>query len=186
MPYTRRLVCVANSVKNGGTCVGGREFTRAALGPWIRPVSSRPAGELSLIEHCFADFSEPALLDVIDIPLLRPSPHLHQTENHLIDSSLSWTRAGRIPFHRVGGLVETPATLWTNSLNSGSGRFNCIPEEEQSLIPALFTLCRSLTFASASRRTEADAAAPQANLRWANIVTNSALPIRSSAIAWVI
>jgi hypothetical protein len=117
-------------MKHGGTCIAGREFTRTMLGPWIRPVSSRSTGELSLLEHCFADYTEPSLLDVIDIHLLRPAPHLHQTENHLVDTSRPWSKAGRVPFARVSGLVERPTILWANSSSSSMGRSNCVTQEE--------------------------------------------------------
>ena len=96
----------------------------------MRPVSGRPAGELSLLEHCFADYTEPSLLDVIEIHLLEPRPHFYQTENHLVDASRQWSKVGRVPFHRLGGLVERPVRLWADSSSSRTGHLNCVTEEE--------------------------------------------------------
>jgi hypothetical protein len=126
MPYTKRIVCLANSSKTGGFCIAGREITPTGVGPWIRPVSDRPTAELNFSDCTYSDGTSPKLLDLIDVPLLRPTPHNHQTENHLIDSSRKWTRVGTLPFAKIREMAETPWTLWTNSGSTSVGYLNCV------------------------------------------------------------
>ena len=45
--YTKTIICLANSRKITGRCVAGKEIAGIKIGAWIRPVSRRPAGELS-------------------------------------------------------------------------------------------------------------------------------------------
>jgi Dual OB-containing domain len=126
MSYTKRIVCLANSTKNGGRCIAGREITETGIGPWIRPVSNSASAELRIDECSYSDGTVPKLLDLIDVPLLRPVPHNHQSENHLIDSSRKWTRAGRLPFAKIREMAEMPWTLWTNSGSTSIGYLNCV------------------------------------------------------------
>lgn len=130
MGYTKRIVCLANSFKTGGLCVAGRELTEAGYGPWIRPVSARLHEELTYLEYRYADGSSAQLLDIVDVPLLRPSPDGHQTENHLIDPKRGWVKRGELPFDQLRNLLEYPASLWTNSEHTSSGLMNCLSREE--------------------------------------------------------
>jgi hypothetical protein len=125
-------VCLANSLKEGGLCVAGREVLQAGFGAWLRPVSARPRAELTYLEYHYVDGSGPALLDVIDVPLLKASPHAHQTENHLIDPSRRWSKIGRCSFSRLPSLLERPATLWRNTGQTAFGRYNCVDWPEAS------------------------------------------------------
>jgi ParB family chromosome partitioning protein len=52
----------------------------------VRPVSARPGAGLIYTDYRFQDNSAPALLDIIDIWFVRPDPHGHQTENHLVET----------------------------------------------------------------------------------------------------
>lgn len=47
MPYTKRIVCLANSRKYKGSCVAGKEIMGNAFGGWVRPVSKKVHGELT-------------------------------------------------------------------------------------------------------------------------------------------
>lgn len=130
MGYVKRIVCLANSLKDGGLCIAGREVLQGGFGGWIRPVGTPPHAELTYLAYRYADGSGPALLDLIDVPLLERMPNGHQTENHVIDGSRGWTKIGRCSFSRLSVLVERPATLWSNSSHTASGKLNCIERSE--------------------------------------------------------
>lgn len=84
---SKEILILANSRKLGGRCVAGIDITN---GRWVRPVSDRPHAEVSAIERRYQDGSEPKLLDVVSIPLLRYSPSAYQTENWLLDPDYFW------------------------------------------------------------------------------------------------
>ncbi len=85
MSYLKRIVCLANSRKYSERCVAGLEVEGTQLSNWVRPVSRLPMGELGLSERKLTDGSDPALLDILEVPLLGLRPLGCQTENHLID-----------------------------------------------------------------------------------------------------
>jgi hypothetical protein len=131
MAYVKRIVCLANSNKNGGTCVAGREILASGqYGEWIRPVSERPTAEISFMESLYSNNQSPKLLDVIDVPLKRPAPRLHQTENHEIDPSRQWIRRGKLAWNEVPRLCDRPATIWPESSPAVCGSNNCISPEQ--------------------------------------------------------
>ena len=130
MSYIKRIVCLAASLKHGGLCIAGREVAPGRFGGWVRPISARPGSELSYLEYRYEDSSSPRVLDVIDVPLLGPSRHGHQTENVLIDGSRRWVRRGRAGFRRLLELKEEPEALWANSGSAGTGRFNFLTPAE--------------------------------------------------------
>lgn len=126
MGYTKTIVCLANSVKYRGACVAGREVLAGGFGGWVRPISGRPAGELTPAEMRYEGRGLPRLLDVMEVPLLGPSPHHHQTENHLIDPQRLWRKRGELSWGRVRELAESPETLWSNAEHTATGQANCV------------------------------------------------------------
>ena len=112
--YIEQIVCLANSRKNSGRCIAGKEVLLHGYGSWIRPVSARPSGEVSEEERRFENGEDPRVLDIIDVPLIVAVPMLHQTENHIIASDCYWTKKGRLPWDEVKHLIDTPASLWSN------------------------------------------------------------------------
>ncbi len=116
MVYTRKIVCLANSRKLEGYCFAGKEVLGKKFGKWIRPVSARDDEEISKTEQTFSDDSQPKLLDIVSIPMLKPQRMRHQQENHLIDDSQRWKRTGRVKKYALPELLDdTPGEIWINA-----------------------------------------------------------------------
>lgn len=127
MAATKRIVCLANSRKISGRCVAGREWDGKAAGAWVRPISSREHEEISEKEREYKDGSDPKVLDVIDIPLMRSRARTFQSENWLIDDRYYWEKAGRVSWTQLGTLVDAAGTLWSNGYSTKQGRNDRVP-----------------------------------------------------------
>jgi hypothetical protein len=133
MAYTKRIVCLANSSKNGGRCFAGREVDGDKFGPWIRAVSSPEGAELQLSECCYENKATPKLLDIIDISFRYPSPQYHQVENHVIDAS-PWVKIGELQFAKLDGLCQWPDSIWTNKQSAPGKGYNAFTRAEVSAL----------------------------------------------------
>jgi len=131
--YTKRMVCLANSYKPPhGRCFAGREVVGNGFGGWLRPVSDRPTAEVSFSEYRYESNASPKLLDIIDIPLLKPDPRHHQTENHVIAPG-RWAKVGELAWGALEKLRDRPTSLWINNDHTkGPGCYDCISETEAS------------------------------------------------------
>lgn len=122
MPYTKTVVCLANSRKLGGYCFAGKEALSGGYGDWIRPVSARPDEEISESEQTLADGNRPRLLDVVTIPMLEHRPAHHQQENHLI-SGRQWESTGKMSKSALSKLLDRETEeLWINGCSSDNGQ----------------------------------------------------------------
>jgi hypothetical protein len=121
MALLKRIICLANSRKVGGTCVAGKEAIGADAGKWVRPVSNRPTHEVSSSERHYQDGSDPGLLDIIDVPIQSDCPNLYQVENWLLDPSQKWTRVGQVGWKDLFGLADKPNSLWVNGSSTSQG-----------------------------------------------------------------
>lgn len=121
MAVVKRIVCLANSRKQSGRCVAGKELRGEGPGAWVRPVSDRPFEELLPRDRRCRDGSEPRLLDLIDVPLRAPRPRTYQCENWLLDRAHPWGRAGRLDWDDLAACADDPPTLWTNGSSSLHG-----------------------------------------------------------------
>ncbi len=128
--YVKRIVCLANSVKLGGSCIAGKEVLANGYGKWIRPVSERESAEVWDSESRYANHTVPKLLDIIGVPLKNPAPRNHQTENHVIGNTRPWKKCGQLPWNALAQLLDRPTTLWINSDSTHAGIFDCISQEE--------------------------------------------------------
>lgn len=124
MTTVRRIVCLANSRKLGARCVAGKEL---GTGVWVRPVGPREGLAIRLAEQRLPDGSIPAVLDVLEVPLLRATPAVHQPENWEIDSEHAWTRVDRLAMGDVASLQDRPLSLWGTGSSSASGLNDRIP-----------------------------------------------------------
>ena len=139
---TKRILCLANSKKFAGRCIAGREVIGTTAGPWVRPVSARPSEEVSENERQYQDGSDPRLLDVIDVPLLRAAPHACQVENWLLDPGYYWRRVRSVGWAELQHFVEMPATLWVNGYSTYHGLHDEIPEAIADALPGSLYLIR--------------------------------------------
>lgn len=131
MGCTKTILCLANSRKPpSGRCIAGREMVDNGFGAWIRPVSARETKEVSEEERQYQDGTDPAVLDVIRITMIRPDPALHQKENILIDDRYYWQKQGVVPWSALQEALEDPgAELWMNGYSSTRGYNDRIPEQ---------------------------------------------------------
>lgn len=108
------LVCLANSRKYQGRCVAGKALVGGNPGPWLRPVSDRPMGELSRGEGSYRFGGQPKLLDIIEMPLGEPPARslAYQTENRLLVPGARWKKTGSFPWGRLAPFLDTPRYLW--------------------------------------------------------------------------
>ena len=126
MSYIKKVVCLANSRKRGGSCFAGKEVLGNGYGRWIRPVSARESEEISEAEQTFSTGGRPQILDVVIIPMLVPRPVHHQRENHLIhgvgDGSWSWEKTGSVDKQQLPELLDSVAgDLWINESSTQHG-----------------------------------------------------------------
>ncbi len=124
----KRIVCLANSRKEGGRCLAGKEvLAEGRPGAWVRPVSERADEAVSEIERQYADGGEPRLGDVIDVPLRAPRPKGYQRENWLLDPARRWRKARRLAPRELAHLADSPAPLWVNGHHTHHGRNDRVP-----------------------------------------------------------
>ena len=116
---------LANSRKPGGRCVAGKAIQNNMFGDWVRPISNRPGGELSNLDRQFNGGTEPALLDIIHIDMLRRASYAYQTENHAIDERQYWRHVRRAKFGEAcSALDPLQADLWGVSFGSSYSGVN--------------------------------------------------------------
>ena len=131
MQGVKRIVCLANSRKLHGRCIAGREWIDGRPGGWIRPVSAREHQAVSEYERQYEDGSDPRVLDVIDVPVLKPSPGPApcQSENWLLDPEYYWEKAGRLSWFDLEALMDPVSPLWLDGHSTYHGLNDKIPLE---------------------------------------------------------
>ena len=116
MAVIKRIVVLANSVKNSGRCLAGKELIRTGgsyeVGNWIRVCGSEDGGEVSVSWMLEQLGREPRLLDVIDVPLEGIVPLADQPENWLMVRRAKWRERGTLPVEEISKLVDHPLQLW--------------------------------------------------------------------------
>lgn len=127
MSQIQRIVCLANSRKLNGRCVAGRKFDGHRAGAWIRPVGDRESGEVSEYERQYEDGTDPQVLDIIDVPLVRPSPAAYQSENWLLDARYYWRKTGDLSPSDLPRVVEPVESLWLDGHNTYNGSNDKVP-----------------------------------------------------------
>ena len=127
--YTKTIICLANSRKMPGHSVAGKEIVAGKIGAWIRPVSGRPAGELSEEDRHFENGQEPKLLDIIRIAIVEARPRGYQSENYLIDDSDYWTKVGEASWDDLQSALDSVSgPLRDDSSSSFNGLHDRVEE----------------------------------------------------------
>lgn len=127
----KTIVLLANSRKHAERCLAGIEWDEAEKkwAGWIRPVSAREGEGLNERERFYDGGIEPAVLDVIDVPLIRANPHSLQTENWLVSAPDYWRKLGVLSWLEASQLAENEGDLWVNGFRTYNGFNDEIPEE---------------------------------------------------------
>lgn len=89
-----KIVCLANSWKEGGRCVAGIDLDS---GRWVRPVSNSAHGELSTTQSSAIDGANSRAvrpLDILEIGEVAPRPEPGQPENVQLGRT-PWFVSGR-------------------------------------------------------------------------------------------
>lgn len=129
MGYETRIVCLANSRKRDGHCVAGLEIGPGGkLGKWIRPIGPRESESLTPIERRYANGAEPELLDIIELTLLEPVPHGHQTENYRPHPGRQWKKVGKMSLAELRYAAQPfPGELWCDGGSGAHGLNDMVP-----------------------------------------------------------
>lgn len=127
MTIAKRIVCLANSRKLGARCIAGRELIGDDVGPWIRPVTGIGHGEVTPYQCRCQDGAPPNVLDIVEVPLLRPSPDGYQQENWLIAPGQPWRKVGRVERDQLDSLLDPISPLWTDCPRRAYGLNDEIP-----------------------------------------------------------
>lgn len=131
----KRILCLANSRKLSGRCIAGKEILgNGEIGGWVRPVSARESEEVSEWERQYEDGSDPRLLDVIDVRLLKASPKSYQQENWLLDPEYYWEKVRSATATELSQYVDTADSLWIDGYSTVNGNNDRIPLEQASSI----------------------------------------------------
>ena len=129
----KRIVCLANSRKEGDRCIAGKELLEGErMGGWIRPVSDRGDEAVNSFERQYQDHSEPRVLDVIGVPVLEARPSTYQSENWLLDPHSTyphhfWHKVCRFTFEDLKLLTDPTGPLWIDGHSGSNGRNDRIP-----------------------------------------------------------
>jgi len=133
----RRFVVLANSYKNHGRCVAGRELGAGGfVGNWIRPISDQPEGELLDNHMRLADGVELEILDVVCAPITGYANDRVHPEDWRLDLTTPWRRTARFSARDVPTLEEKPPDLWVDPgtrLDRATTRFLVSQPRHQSL-----------------------------------------------------
>jgi hypothetical protein len=88
-----RIICLANSWKRGERCIAG---INELQGKWVRPISDLPDGRIPK-EIRQINRLEPALLDILDIPLAKTGPDFGFESENLSILPGKWRQVGKVP-----------------------------------------------------------------------------------------
>ncbi len=114
--------------------MAGKLVTNAGVREWIRPISSSPTHEISQDQRRYADGSDAAVMDLVEIGFLKHVPTAHQSENHLI-ASRTWRKTGTATWSQLQTAVDsTSSPLWVNGHSTMHGTNDKVPEANLLLL----------------------------------------------------
>ena len=124
MPTEKAFICLANSHRESGLCIAGKEISldyqktnNATILDWFRPIgASTPPLSKSFsnikigdIIHCYIDSHSPSQIQPENHIL--STPHILETKRHFSKQSFD-------------SLLDTPSTLWECGCQSSAGMNN--------------------------------------------------------------
>jgi len=142
LAVVKRILCLTNSRKPGGTCFAGRVLEGDRIGAWIRPVGARESEAVSTWEQRLPDGDIARPLDIVDVPLLNAAPHACQTENWLIDASRRWDWVSRATEAQLAKCIENPGNIWLNGHSTRHGYHDEMPHAESDRLTSSLVLVR--------------------------------------------
>jgi len=129
MPTEKAFICLANSHRESGLCIAGKEISldyqetnRATILDWFRPIGATvPALPQSFstikrgdIVHCYIDSHSPSQI---------------QPENHILSTPHRLKTKGNFSKQSFDSLLDTPSTLWECGCHSSAGMNNKVCAE---------------------------------------------------------
>ena len=96
-------------------------MVEGACGEWVRPVSRKKFSELTPDIMRLKSGGVPGLLDIVEVPLVRPAPCAYQSENCLVDESRRWKITGSFDGEALSYICDDVETLWVNGFSSIQG-----------------------------------------------------------------
>ncbi len=144
-PSNETLVCFANSKKSGGRCLAGKIYADGKFSEWIRPISARETEELSTSEIQMSNGMEPAILDVISVPLLAHRPSNLQKENWLIGTPAKISKIGHLTPTEAIKAIDDVKVLWNLGSSSIHGLNDRATPADLIEIPSSLYLIRVST-----------------------------------------
>lgn len=135
-----QLICLANSWKHGERCIAGID---QRTGQWIRPVTNLDDGRVPRDTRMIGG-AEPALLDILSIPLAETGPHDDfERENRSILPG-RWRRLGRARPAGVRRYCDDGAQILHNPALCVSATYlRALPPEERQTLQLVETVAFS-------------------------------------------
>ena len=124
----KRIVCLANSRKEGDRCIAGKELLEGDA--WAAGYVPSATAEMKRLIHSSGstDHSEPRVLDVIGVPVLEARPSTYP-ENWLLDPHSTYPHPHKVCRFTFEDLLLTDPTgpLWIDGHSGSNGRNDRIP-----------------------------------------------------------
>src|SRR2546428_371328 len=121
-PYTKTILCLANSRRPDGHCFAGKEIVNGTTGAWIRPINATHRNAVSDEDRRYENGTLADVLDIVTVPLQAPQPNAHHREDHRIRAGQYWTKTGRATWQQIVRATDRVTdTLWPNETSSYHG-----------------------------------------------------------------
>lgn len=116
---SKKIVILANSIRNGQRCVAGREFAETLFllraGPWVRLIDpGTKEGEVR-IENTYCQGGGHAhVRDMIELPVRAHLNDLDHPEDWLLEPDIAWKRLDRLAASDLANFADPPEELWSD------------------------------------------------------------------------
>jgi hypothetical protein len=121
-PYTKTILCFANSRRPDGLCFAGKEVANGVTGAWIRPINAAHRNAISDEDRQYEDETLADVLDIATVPMQAPRPNAHHREDHQIRADQYWKKVGRATWQQVVKATDkVTGSLWPNETSSYHG-----------------------------------------------------------------